>query len=222
MTDTQDFSALWTRQQQRISDLGRGLTDDQWVAASLCDGWRACDVFGHMTVGFATPLPVVLAKIARRGGNVAAASAIASVKMASTHSQAGLMDLYDASRAKPKGIGRLLKPRDGVADNYVHELDVRRAQGIEASLDEALAAGALDALCATKSAIFAPAKTADGLDLAATDVAWARPVAGGPRIEGTAGDLALAIAGRPAGLAGLTGDGVATLAARIGAPATVD
>jgi uncharacterized protein (TIGR03083 family) len=221
MTTTHDYKALWQQQQERISALGHSLTDEQWTSASLCDGWRVCDVFGHMTVGFATPLPVIIAKIVKKRGNVAAASAIASVEMASAHTQPDLLALYDASRAKPKGIGRLLKARDGTADNFVHELDVRRAIGVDGSLDPALTVGVLDALCSVKSAIFAPAKTAAGFDFAATDVEWTRPVDGAPHIEGPSEDLALAIAGRRLGLAGLTGNGVALLAERIGAPVPV-
>jgi uncharacterized protein (TIGR03083 family) len=222
MDKAHDYRSLWKDQQQRISDLGHSLTDEQWSAASLCDGWRVGDVFGHMTVGFATPLAVVLVKIAKKRGNVNAASAVTSAQLASSKTRQELMSLYDSARAHPKGVGRILKPRDGVADNTIHEMDIRRPLGIDHPFSPAAMAAALDALCHSKSPLFAPAKTAKGFDLYATDIEWGRPTAGGPFIEGPSEDLALALAGRPIGLQTLRGDGVSELARRIGAAAPAD
>ena len=40
----------------RLAALGRSLTSEQWMSPSLCDGWRVCDVYGHMTYGGVTPM----------------------------------------------------------------------------------------------------------------------------------------------------------------------
>ena len=52
MTDTLsklDDRALHGPMTDRLTTLGLSLTSEQWCAPSLCDGWRACDVYGHMT-----------------------------------------------------------------------------------------------------------------------------------------------------------------------------
>ena len=72
----------------------------------------------------------------------------------------------------------------------------------------------LDALCQVRSRLFAPARTAEGLTLRATDVDWRH--GDGPEVAGPAEDLVLALAGRRVGLAALEGDGVDELARRLG------
>ena len=48
-----DYRALQGLMTQRLVALGRSLTPAQWVAPSLCEGWRACDV-GHQSRPVAT------------------------------------------------------------------------------------------------------------------------------------------------------------------------
>ena len=59
----------------RLATLGRQLTREQWKQPSLCDGWRACDVFAHMTYGGTTPLAKVLpVLLVKYRGNLARGS----------------------------------------------------------------------------------------------------------------------------------------------------
>lgn len=47
-----DADAIWrcvSDQRTEIADLLEGLDADQWVAQSLCDGWRVRDVAAHLT-----------------------------------------------------------------------------------------------------------------------------------------------------------------------------
>jgi uncharacterized protein (TIGR03083 family) len=210
-----DYRALWADQQDRISALARALDDDQWDGPSLCDGWKVRHVMAHMTYGFATPLPTVLAKIAANRGNVARGSYRVSIELGDRLSRQELVELYDRARRSPKGLAKILKARDGYADNVVHELDMRRGVGVAAVLpfaDDALRAE-LDALCQVRTKLFAPARKAEGLALRATDVDW--QTGAGPTVAGPAEDLVLALAGRHAGLAALEGDGVGELARRL-------
>jgi len=55
-----------------------------------------------------------------------------------------------------------------------------------------------------------------GLQLVATDAHWS--AGEGAQVRGSAADLLLVAAGRPAGLAGLTGPGVDRLTERLGVP----
>jgi len=210
-----DYKALWRDQQDRIAALARVLDDAQWDGPSLCDGWKVRHVMAHMTYGFATPLPKVLATVAANRGDVARGSYRVSIELGDRLSRAELADLYDRSRRAPKGLARLLKARDGYADNLVHELDMRRGIGAAAvtPFPDAAMRAELDALCQVRSRLFAPARTAEGLALRATDVDWRHGA--GPEVAGAAEDLVLALAGRRVGLAGLAGDGVGELARRL-------
>jgi hypothetical protein len=52
-----------------------------------------------------------------------------------------------------------------------------------------------------------------GLKLNATDVDWSEGI--GPEVKGPLASIIIALTGRKAGLADLTGDGVATLSGRV-------
>ena len=62
-----DYDALRLAEMAAISEYLHELDDEQWDEASLCDGWRVRDVISHMCVGYTTPMPVLLAKIAKTG-----------------------------------------------------------------------------------------------------------------------------------------------------------
>ena len=68
-----DYHALRLAEMADITKLLHELQDEQWDEPSLCEGWRVRDVISHMCVGYTTPMPVLLAKIARRGFDVPAA-----------------------------------------------------------------------------------------------------------------------------------------------------
>ncbi len=150
-----------------------------------------------MAYGGSTPLrkvlPVLLVKYR---GNLDRGSKMESIRLADSCNQAALMDTFDATCVKPKGIGTLIKPRGQVLDHLVHELDIRRPLGINGTIEPALLIGALNAVATATSKLFAPAKTTNGLRLVAPDIAWSSGPADGPVVEGPAEDLLLAVSGR--------------------------
>ena len=77
---------LFVAEMVAISECLEQLTPQQWDAPSLCDGWRVRDVVSHMCVGYTTRMPVMLAKVARRGFNVPRASLVESIAFGSSHS----------------------------------------------------------------------------------------------------------------------------------------
>ena len=213
---TVDHRALYGPMMDRLARLGRSLSATQWVAPSLCDSWRVCDVYGHMTYGGVTPLPKVLPVLLfKHRGNLNRGSAIESVRYANAHAQQSVVDEFERSAKHPVGIGKLIKPPELHMDHIVHELDVRRPLGLAPEWGDDDLRGALDAAMVTKNPLIAPAKTAKGLRFVATDIAWSYGPPDALRIEGPAEDLLLAVCGRPIGLATLHGGGVAELAARI-------
>jgi len=99
-----------------------------------------------------------------------------------------------------------------VGELVVHCEDIRRPLGIRHTYsDEALTT---TANFYRKSNLLIGAKRrAEGLTLRATDVDWSAGT--GPEITGPLASIILAITGRRAGLADLSGDGLATLTARV-------
>jgi uncharacterized protein (TIGR03083 family) len=221
MTDTLtklDYQALHGPMTDRLTALGRSLSPEQWVAPSLCEGWRVCDVYGHMTYGGATPMYRVLPRLLfLYRGNLNRGSGVESVRYADTHMQDVVMSEFDRSSRHPVGIGKVIKASELHMDHIVHEMDIRRSLGIAGEWGDNDLRAALEAAVRTKTPLIAPAKSATGLRLVATDLDWSFGPVDGPEVAGPAEDLLLAMCGRPAGLATLRGDGVAELTARISA-----
>jgi uncharacterized protein (TIGR03083 family) len=210
-----DDHGLLHEMNHRLARLAARLTPEQWTSPSLCEGWRVCDVMGHMTYGGSMPmrktLPVLLFKYR---GNLAKGSKMESIKMAESTDQARLITKFEASCEHPVGFGKIIKPRDLVIDHAIHELDIRRPLGIDDPLPAEVAKGALNAIATAKSKLFAPSKIAAGLHLKATDIDWESGPADAPTVEGPAEDLLLALGGRRAGLSALSGTGVDELSRR--------
>ena len=116
MTDTLsklDYEALHGPMTNRLTALGRSLTAEQSAAPSLRDGWRVCDVFGHMTYGGATPMYRVLPRLLfLYRGNLNRGSAVESVRYADTHTQDAVMTEFERSSHHPVGIGKVIKASD--------------------------------------------------------------------------------------------------------------
>ncbi len=213
MTDTLsklDYRALHGPMTDRLTALGLSLTAEQWCAPSLCDGWRACDVYGHMTDGGVTPMHRVLPRLLfLYRGNLNRGSAVESVRYADTHTQDAVMAEFERSSHHPVGIGKVIKASELHMDHIVHEMDIRRAIGIDSEWSDNDLRAALDAAVRTKTPLIAPAKSVSGLHFVATDLDWSYGPTDGPEVAGPAEDLLLAMCGRPVGLITLRGDGVA-------------
>ncbi len=212
-----DYNALHLPMTERLVDLGRSLTPEQWQSPSLCTGWRVCDVYGHMTYGAVTPLPKVIPMLLfKHRGNLNRGSAIESVRYADSHDQATVMAEFERSSHHPVGIATKIKPFELYVDHVVHELDIRRPLGLAStwSIDELHAA--LDAAVIVKNPLLSPSKNAKHLRFTATDLHWSFGENDAEEVTGPAEDLLLAICGRPLGLRPLTGPGIGELTRRIG------
>ena len=213
-----DHTGLFGPMIERMVRLGRSLTPAQWGSPSLCTGWRVCDVYGHMTYGGATPMHRVLpVLLLRYRGNLTKGSMVESIRYARARTQEEVLTEFERSSHHPVGIGKRIKPAELHLDHVVHELDIRRPLGLASQLTPADLTAALDSSLVVSSPLFAPKKTAAGIRLVASDLEWSGGPDGAPVVGGPAEDLLLALAGRPAGLAALRGDGLAELTRRISA-----
>lgn len=186
-----------------------GLTDAQWTTPSLCAGWTVRDVLGHMTATARMTPPRFFARFAGAGfrfNAMAAKDAAAEAGSSGADALARFRSQLGATTHPPGPIEAM------VGEVMLHPEDIRRPLGMaHAYSPEGLMRAAdfykgSNLLLGTKNRIA-------GLGLRATDVQWS--TGSGPEVSGPMLDLLLAMTGRKAGLAGLSGPGVSTLQSRM-------
>jgi uncharacterized protein (TIGR03083 family) len=182
----------------------RTLSADDWLAPSLCEGWRVRDVVAHLLwdnvsigrylwVSARYRLPDRVNQLYVDQAQDLPTSALLT-GLASTIGGGWI------SRTIPAGV---------LADLVVHHQDIRRPLGRQRTIEPARLLHALQ-----KPNRFAhPRRITKGLKLTATDLDWT--VGAGPEVRGCGEALALAIVGRKSVVDELNGDGVAILARRI-------
>ena len=197
-----------------LSALLHELEDEQWDTPSLCEGWRVRDVVSHMLVGYTTPMPTMLAKVARRRFNVPKASYEESIAFASARTPAEILAVLDDIHTNNvrKGIAKVIKPSEGLVDHLIHHQDIRRPLDLPREMPADRLVAALDVVPGLGGFVGSKKRVA-GLRLVATDVDWAH--GDGPEVRGPGEAILLAASGRPAGLGELRGDGVGTLRERL-------
>jgi uncharacterized protein (TIGR03083 family) len=186
-----------------------GLTDAQWATPSLCAEWTVRDVLGHMTATAKMTPPRFFTKLAGAGfrfNAMAAKDAAAERGSSGADALARFKGQLNATTHPPGPIEAM------VGEVMLHPEDIRRPLGItHAYSPEGLMRAAdfykgSNLLLGTKNRIA-------GLTLKATDVQWSHGT--GPEVSGPMLDLLLAMTGRKAGLAALSGPGLATLQSRM-------
>jgi uncharacterized protein (TIGR03083 family) len=208
VTDDELFEAIGAYRSRLVDQL-ESLTDSQWRAPSLCEGWEVRHVVGHLVSVITVPTWRFI---------------VGSVGMSGFHRKVdrfarefGEFDRSDliaryralvASRRAPARIG----PMAPLMDVTVHSLDVGKPLGLPSILDDRAASAVLTAM-SEGFPVMAPRSRSEGLRLEANDLEWAS--GSGALIRGAAGDLALAISGRRRALDDLEGDGVDVLRRRL-------
>ena len=211
---THDYMELMWEESADMAGFLAELPDAEWDQASLCAGWNVKAVMSHMLLGHTTPMPKMLATVARYGFNISKASADMSSRYAAEHSASELRAGWQevVQQRTRKGISKVIPAKEGFFDHFVHHQDMRRPVGRPRSIPDHRLVAALDAM-PTIGGFVGSAKRAKGLCWTATDVGWTWGA--GPEVTGTAEALILAASGRRVALDELTGDGVATLRSRI-------
>jgi uncharacterized protein (TIGR03083 family) len=211
-----DYDQLRLQEMAAISEFLHELTPAQWDQPSLCEGWRVRDVVSHMCVGYTTPMPRMIAKVAQRGFNVPKASLEESVGFGTDHSPDEILATFDSIHRGNirKGIAKMIKPAEGLVDHMIHHQDMRRPLGAPRVMPEDRLVAALGIVPNLAGFVGAKKRVA-GLRLVATDVSWSN--GDGPVVSGSGEAILLAASGRTVSLDELDGDGVASLRNRIAA-----
>lgn len=192
-------------ERRELANLLRELTDSEWEAESLCTGWRVRDVVAHLLYD-ATPAPIYLYEMVRVGLSAERLNAL-YLRKAEKFTTAELLRRFESSIGR--SFGAATAPRLALGDLLIHHQDIRRPLGYPRTIPERRLRAVLD----YPDPFVRPAKRMRGLKFEATDIDWA--YGAGPTVRGPSEAIVLAIAGRPAGLGDLTGDGVGELRNRL-------
>jgi len=207
----QDVTGLIAVERRRAADLFASLTDEQLDSQSLCAQWSVRDIAAHLIGPFVISVPRFLA-----GSLVSGSMHRFSARETRRLAQRPIADIVATLRANastpfaPPGTG----PLAPLADLAVHTRDAARPLGLNATATPRAWRATLDFLASARAGRgFVRRGRLTGLRLTATDLDWT--AGGGAEIRGPGEALALAVTGRTVALADLTGEGVATLRARL-------
>ncbi|HVT64559.1 MAG TPA: maleylpyruvate isomerase family mycothiol-dependent enzyme [Mycobacteriales bacterium] len=194
----------------------REIPDVDWDKPSACDGFRVRDVAAHLSL-VAVPLNGrILNGFAGSFSRFMRLAGEYSREVADESTPAELIEKLEQRRAAPtKGfIGKIEPPQNMLTDHATHLQDVRVGLDRRAEPDKDRARVVLEAAVKLWRPItWGTKQRAKGLRLTATDIGWSH--GDGPEVSGPYDAMLLALGGRSAGLASLTGDGLATLTSRM-------
>jgi uncharacterized protein (TIGR03083 family) len=209
---TMDLFPLIAAERVRLADGLADLDASAWEGPSLCTGWSVHVVAAHLNVPWEMSLPSMLFEVARarnldRGFDRVARRLADRLDPAAC--VAGLRDHAD-SRFTPPGSG----PEAPLTDVIVHGVDMLAPSGRSVAVDPVALATALEYVAGGPAKGFVAKGRTDGLAFEATDLD-VRVGRGPGVVRGPAVALCSALCGRRSMLDQLSGDGVATLSARI-------
>ncbi|MQA77682.1 MAG: maleylpyruvate isomerase family mycothiol-dependent enzyme [Streptosporangiales bacterium] len=193
---TTETRAAIAAERRELAALLASLTDRQWDAPTLCEGWRVREVVAHMTMPYRYSTPKVLLGLLRaRGSFDRLADRAARGDAASLTADELVGSLADNVDHpwKPPGGGYA----GALSHDVIHGLDITVALGLDRRVPADRMRMVLDGIHPRSLAYFGVDLT--GISLRADDLDWT--FGSGTTLSGAAQDLMLGICGRilPAG-----------------------
>lgn len=194
-----------------FADLADSLTPKQWDTQSLCTAWKVRDVVAHVIQGATMGGAEALKKMVRYRFRVSTLLTKEAQKggAAPTDELRANLRATIGDRTRPPGV----KPAAMLADEVIHQQDIRRAIGVPRQVPPERLTIVLDDITRYNNSLIPAKRRVRGLLLKATDLDWTH--LGDEEVTGPAEALMMAIAGRPAALDQLSGSGVEKLRLRI-------
>lgn len=208
--DPEEIDAAVRAERRSVAALLGTLTAEEWGQPSLCGEWTVREVAAHLTTTTReTPWDVLRAVVRARFDFDRMTRDVARDIAARQSTEELLRRLRESAESSRRVV--LSGPMDPLMDVVVHAQDIARPLGRDHRTPLPVVVAATSYLAGNR--LMGGPKRVRGLHLVATDAAWTHGA--GPEVAGPVTDLLLAVAGRPAGLAALHGEGVPALAARL-------
>ncbi len=187
------------------------LTPQQWDAPSLCSGWTVKDVVAHVISYEELGVLGLVKRFAK--GRIVRANEVGVAEFAALSPQQLVEFLRN--HLTPHGLTAGFGGMIALVDGTIHHQDIRRSLARPRTVPADRLTRVLGLVPGNPR--LGAGRRIRGLRLLATDVDWTH--GHGPEVTGPGEALLMAMAGRRAALADLSGPGRATLAERLGAPA---
>jgi uncharacterized protein (TIGR03083 family) len=183
------------------------LTPQQWDTPSLCTGWSVKDVVAHVISYEELGTLGLIKRFAK--GRIVRANEVGVKEFASLSPQE-MLDFL-GNHLTPRGLTAGFGGMIALVDCTVHHQDIRRALGEPRTIPADRLVRVLGLVPGNPR--LGAGRRIRGLHLRATDVGWEH--GSGAEVSGSGEALLMAMTGRPAALAELTGPGLPTLAERL-------
>ncbi len=190
-----------------LADFLTTLAPQDWQMPSLCSKWTVKDVVAHVISYEELGTLGLLKRFAK--GWVVRANQVGVDEFAKLSPQQLLAFLRN--HLQPRGLTAGFGGMIALVDGTIHHQDIRRSLGRPRSVPADRLERVLGVVPGNPR--LGAGRRIRGLQLRATDVAWAH--GRGPEVTGPGEALLMAMSGRRAALADLSGPGCATLAARM-------
>jgi uncharacterized protein (TIGR03083 family) len=207
MATTSPWPLIHAEREALVADLGT-LTDDQWATPSLCGDWTVRDVLGHMTATAKMTPPKFFVSMAAAGfrfNNMTAKAVAAEATAKPGDGLANFRSHLKDTTHPPGPVEAML------GEVVIHSADIRKPLGIAHEYPEETLNRVADFFKGSNLIVGAKQRIA-GITLRATDTNWS--TGSGPEVTGPHLSLILAMTGRPAAFADLSGEGLGTLKSR--------
>jgi uncharacterized protein (TIGR03083 family) len=208
MATTNPWPLIHAEREALAADLAT-LTGDQWATRSLCAEWTVRDVLGHMTATAKMTPPKFFAGLAGAGFRFNAMNAKNVAREATPRPSDGLAEFrrHLKDTTHPPGPTEAM-----LGEAVIHSADIRRPLGMSREYPVEALTRVADFFKGSNLLMGAKQRIAD-LTLRSTDTDWS--TGSGPEVTGPQLSLVLAMTGRSAALADLSGDGLDTLRSRM-------
>jgi uncharacterized protein (TIGR03083 family) len=190
-----------------LADFLATLTPQDWEAPSLCSKWSVKDVVAHVISYEELGAAGLLKRFAK--GWIVRANEVGVDEFAalSPHQLLEFLRNHLQPRGLTAGFGGMI----ALVDGTIHHQDIRRSLGRPRSVPADRLERVLGLVPGNPR--LGAGRRIRGLRLRATDIDWAH--GRGPDVTGPGEALLMAMSGRPAALADLSGPGLGILAKRL-------